>query len=115
MTTRSLIVVLAASLALAGCGDDKAPAAEGNAGDKARGEVLGGTINDAMLPLDSVTSQSPPLREEPTDGSTAADGDDAGGPTPASAEASADAGEGDAERDTAPASEPAEADTPAGE
>ncbi len=112
MTTRSLIVVLAASLALAACGDDKAPAAEGNAGDKARGEVLGGTINDAMLPLDSVTSQSPPLREDSTDGATATD-EKRGGSTPATAEATADAGAG--EGDTAPASAPAEADKPAGE
>ena len=29
----------------------------------AAGEVLGGSISDAMLPLDTVQSQSPPLRE----------------------------------------------------
>jgi len=29
----------------------------------AAGEVLGGSISDAMLPLDTVRSQSPPLRE----------------------------------------------------
>ena len=47
---------------LAACG--------GNAGDAegerrtAAGEVLGGSISDDMLPLDTVTSESPPLREE---------------------------------------------------
>ena len=29
----------------------------------AAGEVLGGSISDSMLPLDTVQSQSPPLRE----------------------------------------------------
>lgn len=37
----------------------------------AAGEVLGGSITDAMLPLDTVQSQSPPLRE-----SAEANGDD---------------------------------------
>jgi hypothetical protein len=32
----------------------------------AAGEVLGGSISDAMLPLDTVQSQSPPLRESVT-------------------------------------------------
>lgn len=31
----------------------------------ASGEVLEGTISDAMLPLDQVTSQPPPLKIEP--------------------------------------------------
>ena len=30
----------------------------------ARGEVLGGTISDDMLPLDTLQSQSPPLEVE---------------------------------------------------
>lgn len=115
MTTRSLIVVLAASLALAGCGDDKTPAAEGNASNKARGEVLGGTINDAMLPLDSVTSQSPPLREDPTEGaSTTSGGGDQDEGAAATSETPAE-GAAEGEGETAPASEPAEAETPAGE
>ncbi|XUU61886.1 hypothetical protein ACRAQ6_06370 [Erythrobacter sp. HA6-11] len=31
---------------------------------EAKGEILGGTISDDMLPLESVTSQSPPLAGE---------------------------------------------------
>ena len=34
----------------------------------AAGEVLGGSISDAMLPLDTVQSQSPPLRESAGEG-----------------------------------------------
>lgn len=33
----------------------------------AAGEVLGGSISDSMLPLDTVQSQSPPLRESTTE------------------------------------------------
>jgi hypothetical protein len=57
------------ALALVSCGDkpDRAPA---NDRRGAAGDVLGGTIDDAMLPLDTVTSQSPPLRESPTPGAS---------------------------------------------
>lgn len=34
----------------------------------AAGEVLGGSISDSMLPLDTVQSQSPPLRESAEEG-----------------------------------------------
>jgi hypothetical protein len=55
-------IVLTAALLLAACnrGD------QGAAGERkaAAGDVLGGSISDAMLPLDTVTSQSPPLRDE---------------------------------------------------
>ena len=66
--TRSLILapILAMPLALAlvACGDDSVtPAADGD--DRgARGEVLGGTISDDMIPLDQLQSRSPPLRGE---------------------------------------------------
>ncbi len=46
---------------LAACGDDPAPGEQEDASRDARGEVLGGTISDDMLPLDTVRSQSPPL------------------------------------------------------
>lgn len=49
-----------AALALASCGGDPAEVDEPNEDATARGEVLGGTISDDMLPLDTVTSQSPP-------------------------------------------------------
>lgn len=59
-----------AALLLAGCGG----AEKGTEGERksAAGDVLGGSISDAMLPLDSVTSQSPPLRETPASDSPAA-------------------------------------------
>ncbi|MXO75817.1 hypothetical protein GRI40_11380 [Altererythrobacter aerius] len=50
---------LAMLVALAGCGRDDAPA-EGER-RTAAGEVLGGTITDDMLPLDTVRSQSPSM------------------------------------------------------
>lgn len=48
---------------LAACGDDRASGEQEDAARDARGEVLGGTISDDMLPLDTVRSQSPPLVE----------------------------------------------------
>jgi hypothetical protein len=84
-------VVLALALILASCKDkpDQAPA---NDRRSAEGQVLGGTISDDMLPLDTVTSQSPPLREAPTPGAAdtateepATDSSDAAGAEPAPA------------------------------
>lgn len=57
---KRFVCIIAASLALASCSDDAAEVDERNAEETARGEVLGGSISDDMLPLDSVTSQSPP-------------------------------------------------------
>ncbi|MBX7458145.1 hypothetical protein K3152_07795 [Qipengyuania sp. 1NDH17] len=57
-------MIAAASLALAACSDDPAPAEGEEENLDARGEVLGGTISDDMLPLDTVTSQSPSQAEE---------------------------------------------------
>jgi hypothetical protein len=54
---------------LTACGGKKD---EGPERKTAAGEVLGGSISDAMLPLATVTSQSPPLRE-----SASEDGEDA--------------------------------------
>lgn len=71
------------ALALAGCGES-APE-RGSDERQAAGEVLGGTISDAMLPLDQLRSQSPTLREQPApqaagagNGEEAADGAPAG-------------------------------------
>ncbi len=50
-------VILALVLALAGCKDDVAAPAE--KGGEATGEVLGGDISDAMIPLEQLTSQAP--------------------------------------------------------
>ena len=57
MTDKRLIVVLLPLALLAACGEE--PADDGRA---ASGEVLEGTISDAMLPLDRVQSE-PPLED----------------------------------------------------
>jgi hypothetical protein len=58
--TRPLATIapLAALLVLGACGQ-KAPAPDRGAKGTAQGEVLGGSIDDSMLPLDTVRSQSP--------------------------------------------------------
>lgn len=61
---------------LAACQDDAAPAGEG---DGASGEVLEGTINDDMLPLDEVRSQPPLLEPRSTSASTGSSGTDTSG------------------------------------
>ena len=87
--------VLAMLALLAACGEK---ADTGPERKTAAGEVLGGSISDAMLPLDTVQSQSPPLRE------TAA-GDDDGDA----------AGSTDDSADGADSAEPAAAPSPAEE
>ena len=77
---------------LAACNDEPRPEAQASADAAAEGEVLGGTISDAMLPLDTVKSQSPPLKVVPAE-----EGDDAGGA-------------GDSEPGTAPSDAPAESE-----
>jgi hypothetical protein len=54
MTDKRLFFALAPLALLAACGEE--PADDGRA---ASGEVLEGTISDAMLPLDSVQSEPP--------------------------------------------------------
>ena len=57
--TRFALPLLALGL-LAGCSDEAvAPAAPDNGGQAAEGDVLDGSISDAMLPLDTLQSQSP--------------------------------------------------------
>lgn len=51
------------ALALAGC--EEPQTAPGEQGSEAAGEVLGGTISDAMIPLEQLESQSPPLVRRP--------------------------------------------------
>lgn len=59
-----ILAILPVVLLLAACADEPE---EQPSDDRrgAEGEVLGGTISDAMLPLDTVQSQSPQLRESP--------------------------------------------------
>ena len=71
--TRFVFIAAPLVLGLAACGSETADA-PGESDDRgARGEVLGGTISDDMIPLDTLESQSPPLRQA---SETAADGSD---------------------------------------
>lgn len=64
-------VIMAAALAVSACGSDPEPVEDGSAS----GEVLEGSISDAMLPLDTVQSQSPPLEVPRAEASDPADPD----------------------------------------
>jgi hypothetical protein len=76
MGVRHLTAVLCL-LVIAGCGGKKEA-------DKrtASGEVLEGTISDKMLPLATVTSQPPRLKDQPSDSDEADTGEatDSDGP-----------------------------------
>lgn len=96
----------ALAIALAACGGEPAGEAES---DAARGEVLGGTISDEMLPLDTVRSQSPPLEER---GESAGAGQAATAAAPAGP-AAREAPAGDAEADEAGGDETPPAAPPA--
>jgi hypothetical protein len=70
-----LALTLAPTLLIAGCGETKAPAGKG----QAAGEILPGSVSDAMVPLDTVRSQAPLAPRAGGDG----EGADAKGPVPA--------------------------------
>ena len=76
MRFRSLVLLVAGPLALSAC-QDEAPLEENadEADRAAKGEVLGGTISDDMIPLDRVRSQSPAVADAPaaSQGAGAAD------------------------------------------
>ena len=55
MTAKRLLIAIAPLVLLAACGK-QAPADDGRS---ASGEVLEGTVSDAMLPLDTVKSEPP--------------------------------------------------------
>lgn len=91
------LTALALLALLAACGEK---ADTGPERKTAAGEVLGGSISDAMLPLDTVQSQSPPLREsvganddesgaETTDDAAGADNAEPAAAPPAAEEPSA--------------------------
>lgn len=70
---------------LAGCGEEPVAEPTDNDGRAAEGEVLSGTISDAMLPLDTVRSQAPravaesgTASGEPTDAAATPSADDDG-------------------------------------
>lgn len=94
MQGMKFVFPLALALVLAAC--DGPADQRGSSDDRAaEGEVLGGTISDEMLPLESVQSQSPSLRVAPA-------------PTPSDeVEAEDGAGaEGEGAATPAPAAEP---------
>lgn len=95
MSTR-LSIIIAALLTLVACSGGNVPREEGGAGE-AEGEVLGGSISDEMLPLDSLKSQSPPLKVSPTstsDSETADESEEAAEAPEKSAEPTLPAEEG---------------------
>lgn len=95
---RQTFILLSLSAALSACG--KQEAGGGPAGDdaRARGEVLGGTISDEMIPLDQLKSRAAPMRASPKPGGT-----DAAAEPEAGAEAEATAEQPEAEtEDSAP-------------
>lgn len=97
------LALLPLIVALAACGGSE-ERAEGER-KTAAGEVLGGSISDDMLPLDTVTSESAPLRKGSADaGGSSAPTDGAQLPPRDS-----DEGPGEPPRDPAPqpAAEPA--------
>ena len=94
MTLHRLISLAALALLLPACGDDGAPQ-EG----EVTGEVLEGTISDAMLPLDQVRSEAP-LADPSGAGRGSGDSSAARGTEPAD--------DAEAVADDAPAAESAE-------
>lgn len=90
---------------LAGCGEEPAAEPTDNDGRSAEGEVIGGTISDAMLPLDTVRSQAPSAAVAASD---AASGESSGA-TPAPDAAADDAEPAPTAADPEPEAE-AEAD-----
>ena len=97
--TLPVLIMLAA---LSACGGAKG---DGPERKTAAGEVLGGSISDAMLPLDTVQSQSPPLPASGTDETDGEEGDaDARPASDASKPAAAATPEASSSAPAAPAS-----------
>ncbi len=73
MPLKRLCLLIAPAALLASCGDKQAPANDD--GRSSSGEVLEGTISDAMLPVDTVRSQPPLLKIAPTSAASGAAAD----------------------------------------
>ena len=67
--------LMVAGACLAACESESAPPpVEDDGRATAEGEVLGGTISDEMLPLDTLRSQSPPQGSGSGSGGSSAEG-----------------------------------------
>lgn len=64
---RKLCVPFAALLALSACEEEAPEAVSTETGGEAAGEILGGTISDDMIPLEELTSTSPPAEPLPSE------------------------------------------------
>ena len=101
---RTATALTALVLALAACSEEpttdegSAPAEQGG---KAAGDIEGGTISDAMIPLESLRSQSPALEPRPTTATTS--GDEGGASTTAETTSAATSGDGEAPAPPPPA------------
>ena len=105
--TRCFPLALACALGLTACGDDAAEApAEGDERG-ARGEVLGGTISDDMIPLDQLQSQSAPQNPGPdsADGSDSDTSQEPAADAPSESAAEAEAPAAPEESEEGPAEE----------
>ncbi|RZV33793.1 MAG: hypothetical protein EX262_06120 [Sphingomonadaceae bacterium] len=90
-----------ATLMLAGCdgGSEKVDPTEEGAG--AQGEILGGTISDAMIPVEELRSSSPPAGQGSNTGSPQDDDGEAQSSTSDTSAQDADASAADAEDEQA--------------
>lgn len=92
---RKQIFAIGLVAGLGACGGDTAPSEVAGEDASARGEVLGGTISDSMIPLDEVKSRAPALKASPAARSS---GDD-------SSSSAEPAETGESEQAAAPAAE----------
>ena len=79
MKTKLACAIIAPLLLLSACEEEPATGTATDTSEIATGEVLGGTISDDMLPLDELTSTSPPAEQPATEPGSqgGADGDSA--------------------------------------
>ena len=59
------VLLIAPLVVLSACEEEAAPVENTEVGGEAAGEILGGTISDDMLPLEELTSTSPPAARRP--------------------------------------------------
>ena len=81
MRIAPIALILASALALTACEEESAPDAEPvETGGEAAGDVLEGTISDDMLPLEELTSTSPPAERSASSNGASSSGESATAP-----------------------------------